>query len=126
MNVEVVCIVCPLGCRVTVSERNISGYKCPKGRDYAYEEATNPVRVYTGSVKISNGDFSVLPVRSVSGVPKNRMRDVASLLRELTLHAPVRIGQVVIADVLGTGVDIVATRSVTRIPESFLSDNGRR
>ena len=114
MSVMVVCIACPLGCRVTVDDRKITGYKCSKGREYAYTEVTNPLRVYTGSVRITDGDLPVLAIRSLSGLPKSRMLEVAALLRGMTLLAPERAGEVVLANVLGTGVDIVATRTVGR------------
>jgi CxxC motif-containing protein len=114
MSVKVVCIACPLGCRVTVDDGKITGHKCSKGMEYAYTEVNSPLRVYTGSVRITDGDLPVLAVRSLSGLPKSRMLEVAVLLEKMTLLAPVREGEVVVADVLGTGVDIVATRTVGR------------
>lgn len=125
MSTKVVCIACPVGCRIEVEGRAVSGYRCLKGKEYAYNEATNPVRIFTGSVRITYGDLPVLSVRSVSGVPKNRMKAIASMMRKIVLHAPIRIGQVVIPDILGTGVDIVATRTIGRIPESRLSGSGK-
>ena len=114
MSTKVVCIACPLGCLVEVDEDIISGHKCPKGIEYATLEATNPVRIFTGSVKIRNGELPLLSVRSTAGVPKSRIKPIAEMMRKIVLNAPFQMGQVVLADVLDTGVDIVATRTVAR------------
>ena len=118
MSTKVVCIACPLGCLVEVDKDKISGHKCPKGIKYATLEATNPVRVFTGSVKIRDGELPLLSVRSTAGVPKGQIKPIAALMRQIVLNAPIQIGQVVLADVLGTGVHIVATRTVAS-SESF-------
>jgi CxxC motif-containing protein len=114
MSTKVVCIACPLGCLVEVDKDKISGHKCPKGKEYALIEAANPVRIFTGSVRIKEGEFALLSVRSTSGVPKRQIRSIAEMMRKIVLIAPFQMGQVVLADVLGTGVDIVATRTVAR------------
>ena len=113
MSTKVVCISCPLGCLVEVDRDKVSGHKCRKGKKYATLEATNPIRIFTGSVRIKDGELPVLSVRSTSGVPKSQIKPIAVMMRKIVLNAPVRMGQVVAADVLGTGVDIVATRTVT-------------
>ncbi len=107
MSMKVVCIACPLGCLVEVDK--ISGYKCQKGKEYAYFEATNPICIFTGSVRINDGDLPVLSVRSTSGVPKSQIKPITSIVSKIVLNAPVQMRQVVLADDLETGVDLVAT-----------------
>ena len=94
---EVICICCPCGCHLQVdpeNDYNVTGNACPNGAAYGREELTHPTRIIT------------------STVPKEKMTEVMAALDRVTLHAPVRTGQVVLADVCGTGVDVVATRNL--------------
>ena len=84
----------------------------PRGDAYARKECTHPARTVTGTVRVSGGALPVVSVRTAGEVPKERVLDVARALCRVHLTAPVQAGDVVIPDVLGTGVDVVATRSV--------------
>ena len=100
---EVICICCPCGCHLQVdpeNDYNVTGNACPNGAAYGREELTHPTRIITSTVK------------TAQAVPKEKMTEVMAALDRITLHAPVRTGQVVLADVCGTGVDVVATRNL--------------
>ena len=112
------CIGCPLGCRLEVDADDagaiveIRGFSCKRGKEYAAQEHVDPRRVVTTTVAVDGGTLARLPVRSAGTVPKALVRDACRALRAVHMHAPVRMGDVVLADILGTGVDIVATRDM--------------
>jgi CxxC motif-containing protein len=113
------CIGCPLGCRLEVEEERgeiveVRGQSCKKGDVFARQEHTDPRRVVTTTVAVKGGLWSRLPVKTQGDVPKAAVVDVCRLLHGITLEAPVTIGQVIAADVLGTGVDVVASRDLPR------------
>jgi len=109
---RLICINCPKGCELEVSVDGdkvaVSGQGCPRGEEYGRAEATNPVRMVTGLVKVA-GSRRPLPVKTRTAVPKGRISDITNLLANTTVIAPKRIGDVIIQDVCGTGVDVVAT-----------------
>ena len=111
---NIVCIVCPKGCRLTVDEQTleVTGNNCPRGAAYGKAELTSPTRVITSTVKVEKGDICRCPVRTKGAIPKGKMFDVMSALREVTLVSPVKIGDVVIPNVCDTGIDVIATRNV--------------
>ncbi|MCB0162554.1 MAG: DUF1667 domain-containing protein, partial [Caldilineaceae bacterium] len=90
----------------------IRGFSCKRGQEYAAQEHVDPRRVVTTTVAVDGGTLARLPVRSAGTVPKALVRDACRALRAVHMHAPVRMGDVVLADILGTGVDIVATRDM--------------
>ena len=111
------CIMCPMGCelRATVEDgvvRSVTGNQCPRGAKYARDEITVPRRMLTTTVRIAGGVLPLLPVVSAAPLPKGRILDCACALRNVTATAPVRAGDVVAADILGLGVDIVASRDM--------------
>lgn len=114
------CICCPLGCRLTVmlaqgdaglDTIGVVGYKCKRGKDYARQEATHPVRMVTAAVLVE-GRLCPVSVKTERPVPKNRIMQVAAALSEACVAPPVHAGDVVLADVCGTGVDVIATKTV--------------
>lgn len=112
------CIGCPLGCRLEVDESpegdilEVRGFACRKGKEYAVQEHTDPRRLVTTTVAVDGARWPRLPVRTVEAVPKDRVRDVCLALDGVRVVAPVHIGDVIVADVLGTGTDVVATRDL--------------
>lgn len=113
------CIGCPLGCRLEVDavERDVvevRGNSCRKGVTFAQQEHVDPRRVVTTTVAIDGAAWPRLPVKTAGEVPKAIVGDVCRALREVVARAPIAQGDVVLADVLGTGVDVVATRSMWR------------
>lgn len=116
---EMVCIVCPMGCRLTVEKDEsselgykVSGNKCKRGHDYGIKELTNPTRVITTTVKIKNGILPRIPVKTNGSVPKQLIFECMKVINEVEIVAPVKVGDVVIENILDTGIDIVASRSM--------------
>lgn len=109
---KLVCINCPRGCELEAEvldgEVKVSGQACPRGETYAKDELTNPTRMVTGLVKVA-GTRRPLPVKTRTAVPKGRISDVTNLLANTTVLPPKRIGDVIVENVCGTGIDIVAT-----------------
>lgn len=122
---ELVCIVCPMGCRLTVTENpdkemgyDVIGNKCKRGLDYGVKELVNPTRVLTSTVKIKHGILNRVPVRTNGEIPKTLIFKCMEELCKVELTAPVSLGDVVISNVLGTGVDIITSRSMERVEYS--------
>ena len=116
MKKNLICVSCPLGCPIEVEIENgeilsVAGNTCKRGDKYARDELTNPVRSLTTTVKLVYGNLPVVPVKSSKPVPKDKMFDCMKLINEATIKAPVKIGDVVISDILGTGADIVVTNN---------------
>lgn len=110
---ELICIVCPKGCHLKIDQKlNVSGNSCPRGVKYAIDELTNPTRMVTTTILIRNGVISRLPVMTSKPIPKNKIMDVMKVLNEVKVTAPIYVGDVVLNDILGLGVDILATREV--------------
>lgn len=111
---NIICIVCPKGCRLTVDENTlaVTGNGCPRGAEYGKNELTHPVRVVTSTVRVEGADICRCPVKTAGSVPKEKMFAVMDALDGVCLHAPVHCGDVVLADVCGTGVDVVAMREL--------------
>ena len=114
---ELICIGCPLGCILTVEMNegavvNVTGNTCPRGKVYAEKEVTNPTRIVTSSVRVKGGDRVSVSCKTKSDIPKSKIFDVARALRDVEAQAPVAIGDVLVEDVAGTGVQIVATSHV--------------
>ena len=115
------CIGCPLGCSISVSLSNngevskITGNTCKKGEEYARKEVTNPSRVVTSIVKTNNGDVNMVSVKTAEDIPKGKIFDCMEALKKVTVTAPVQIGEVIIKNVCGTGVDVIATKKVNAL-----------
>lgn len=118
--VELTCISCPLGCPLKVetdSEGNVlsvTGNTCKRGEAYGRKEVTAPTRTVTSTVRLLGGSMPVVPVRTREDIPKGKIFDVMEAVRRASAQAPVHIGDVIIADAAGTGVDLIATRSVEK------------
>ncbi len=114
MKRELTCVACPLGCSLSVEfEGNeiisVTGNTCKRGDAYARTEIINPTRSLTSSVKVNGGILPVVPVKSSIPVPKSMLFDCMKVINSVQVDAPVKIGQVIIENILGTGADIVAT-----------------
>lgn len=116
---QLVCISCPLGCRLTVEKDDaspqgyrVTGNSCKRGIDYAIREVTEPTRMVTSTVRIRGAHLSRLPVRTDKPIPKDRIMDCMALINALEVKSPVAMGQVLIPDLFGTGAQVVASRSL--------------
>ncbi len=118
MEQTITCINCPVGCRMTVSLSDtseflsVTGNTCPRGAKYAQQECTLPERMITAVIPVA-GSETPLSVKTASPVPKKLISSVIDELARVQVSLPVTIGQIVLPDVLNTGVDIIATRSLS-------------
>lgn len=108
-----------MGCELTVKMENgtvasVSGYTCRRGKIYAEKEVTHPVRVVTTTVRVLGGVLPVVPVKTRTDIPKELVFACVRELRDLTVEAPVQIGQTILKNAAGTGVEVAATRTVER------------
>jgi CxxC motif-containing protein len=112
---KMICINCPRGCELDVEQNGgevvVTGQACPRGETYGRSELLNPTRMVTGLVRIA-GMRKPLPVKTKTAVPKAKIDAVLFALHQTTVQLPVTIGDVVIADVAGTGIDVVATANM--------------
>ena len=120
---ELTCIGCPMGCMLTVILENgevteVTGNTCQKGDIYARKEVVNPTRIVTSTVKVTGGEKERVSVKTASDIPKDKIFEVMKAIDAASISAPVNIGDIVIKDVAGTGVDIVATKKISSIDNS--------
>ena len=111
---HITCIRCPIGCQLTVEVTDgvvtkVEGNLCKRGVEYAQSECVHPVRTLTTTVRVLNGD--PLPVRSKEPLPKEMIFACMDVMRTVAVTAPVAAGTVIVADICGTGVDMIATAS---------------
>jgi len=116
MDKKLVCIVCPVGCRLTLTGSaaalTVTGHLCNKGIAYAQDELTNPLRMVCTTAKIEGGIHPVIPVRTDKPIPDKYKLEVVKQVNKITLKSPVKMGDVIIADLFETGVNIVAERDM--------------
>ena len=114
MKRDLSCIICPRGCAMTVqgegTELTVTGNTCPKGKQYAIDECTHPMRTVTSTVRVTNRQDVMVSVKTAAPVPKDAIFAVMERIRATTVEAPVKAGAVLVADVFGT--DVIATKSV--------------
>lgn len=116
-NKNLICIVCPVGCSLKVCTDgndivSITGNSCKRGEAYAVAECTNPTRTLTSTVKLKGGQFLMAPVKSDKPIPKALIFECMKSINQCCVNAPVKVGDVVIANILNTGVNIIATGNV--------------
>jgi len=116
-TVNLVCIGCPLGCPLTVEMegnevKSVSGNTCPRGDAYAKKELTNPTRIVTSTVRVAGGKLAMVSVKTESDIPKGKIFECVKALKDVEVIAPVKIGDVIVENVAGTGVNIIATKNV--------------
>lgn len=114
-----VCIVCPLGCKLQIEviseaeeKYKVEGNKCSRGEVYGINELINPTRVLTSTIKIKNSHLSRLPVKTCGTVSKHLIGECMKEIDAVEIEAPVKAGDIIIENIVDTGVDIVASRSM--------------
>ncbi|MGF0034073.1 DUF1667 domain-containing protein [Bariatricus sp. SGI.154] len=117
---NLICINCPMGCALAVTMNGtevvkVSGNTCKRGDIYARKEVTNPTRIVTSTIRVTGGDESMVSVKTKEDIPKGKIMDCVKALKEVTLNAPVCIGEVILENVADTGTDIVATKNVRAV-----------
>ena len=114
MKRDLICIICPRGCslcaQIPGQEVTVTGNACPKGQEYAVKECTNPVRTVTATVRVANRYNTMVSVKTLHPVAKDKMMDVMAALRSIQIEAPVQLGDVILKDVCGS--DIVVTKTI--------------
>lgn len=119
------CTTCPSECLLTVEvERkadgsiaavhSVTGNSCPRGDKFAHQELTCPMRVLTTTVAVSGGDEALLPVRTSEAIPLTLHAQAMDLIRGLIVKAPIRMGDVVLPDLLNTNIDLIASMNIDR------------
>jgi len=116
---KIICVSCPMGCRMTIQSKDgkiisVTGNTCPKGIKYAEEEFVNPLRILPTIVKVIGGELPLVSVKTEKAIPKKLLLEAMVEIAEIEVNAPVKIGQVIKSDLLGTGVSLVATRNIKR------------
>ena len=114
MKKEMTCVACPLGCQITVEYDDngiiaVTGNTCKRGDAYARTEMTNPMRSLTSTVRVIGGIHPVVPCKSEAPVPKGLMFECMDEINKMVADAPIKIGDILVRNILGTGVDIIAT-----------------
>ena len=112
---ELVCILCPQGCHLLVDEANdykVTGNRCDKGIAYGKSEIQHPTRVLTSTVRVKSRLYPRCPVKTDAAIPKALVFDAMALLDCVEPTAPVRRGDIVLEDILGLGVNVIATRDL--------------
>lgn len=114
---DLTCIGCPLGCALQVTLENgevlsVTGNTCKRGDDYARKEVTHPTRIVTSTVCVRGGEIPMVSVKTQNDIPKEKIMDIMKCINALTVDAPVYIGDTLLSDIAGTGVNLVATKEV--------------
>lgn len=117
MKKEIICTVCPMGCHIKVEGEgeniiSVEGYTCKRGEQYARAEFAHPVRILTTTIKTDSDKNPLVPVRSDKPVPKEKMMDCMKEVRKCLAKTPVNVYDILIENVCGTGVNIVATGAI--------------
>lgn len=119
------CTTCPSECLLTVeverdadgqvaAVRSVTGNSCPRGDKFARQELTCPMRVLTTTVAVSGGDEALLPVRTAEAIPLELHAQAMTLIRGLVVEAPIRMGAVIIPNLLDTKINLVASMDATK------------
>lgn len=117
MRKDITCVVCPLGCVGAVEVNDgkagrAEGFSCQRGCSYAAAEVERPQRMLTTTVRVLNGENRLVPVVSSRPLPKGLLREGVRLLSTVQVPAPLEEGQIIYRDLLGSGVDIIASRAM--------------
>ena len=115
MQKNIICVACPMGCGVTVEIADngdilsVTGNTFKRGDAYARAECTNPVRSLATTVKVNGGIHNVVPCKSAGSLPKDKIMECMKIINNAQADAPVALGDVLVENILGTGIDIIAT-----------------
>ena len=114
------CIGCPMGCALTVEMENgevksVTGHTCKRGDDYARKEVTHHTRIVTSSVYVTGGAIPMVSVKTANDIPKEKIMDIMASIEHVQVKAPIKIGDVIVANAADTGVDIIATKDIAAV-----------
>lgn len=119
MKKDMTCIVCPIGCQMTIEKKadgtyEVTGNSCKRGPKYAITEMTNPTRVIPTTVVIENAMLPRLPVKTAEPIPKGQIFNAMAVINQVVVEAPIKTGDVVLKNLLNLGIDVVATRTMDK------------
>lgn len=115
MQKNIICVACPMGCGITVEIADngdilsVTGNTCKRGDAYARAECTNPVRSLATTVKVDGGIHNVVPCKSAGSLPKDKIMECMKVINTAEVKAPVALGDILVENILDTGINIVAT-----------------
>ena len=116
IKTELTCIVCPMGCHLNVEQSEegfkVEGNTCKRGEKYAVQELTNPTRVITTTVKLENSYLQLLPVKAEEPIPMGMIFDLMEALSKVRVNAPVKVGDVIVENILDTGVNVISAKTM--------------
>lgn len=120
---DLICIGCPMGCMLQVKFDGgqvvgVTGNTCKRGEIYGIKECTNPTRIVTSSVAVEGGEIDAVSVKTANDISKGKVFECVNCLRGIIVKAPINIGDIIVKNIAGTGVDVVATKKVGRSKES--------
>ncbi|MCF6464789.1 DUF1667 domain-containing protein [Clostridium sp. Cult2] len=111
------CKACPIGCELIITKSNstpsgyvVEGNSCSRGMEFGIKEVTEPSRVLTGRVLLKNGTIKRLPVKTTGVIPKDKVDEVMKIFNSTEVMAPIKRGDIIIKNILGLGVDVIAAR----------------
>ena len=125
MQKNIVCVACPMGCGLNVEIADngeiisVSGNTCKRGDAYARTECTNPVRSLATTIKVDGGIYNVVPCKSAGALPKEMIMDCMKVINNVSTCAPVKLGDILVKNILDTGIDIVATNHCPQNKRSY-------
>ncbi len=118
-KIKIICIVCPTGCELEAEIKkgknkilSIEGSRCPKGKEYANREITDPRRILMTVVNVKGGHLPIVSVKTAKPIPKHMLSDAVRTISRTKVDAPVNVGDIIIKDLLGTRIPVVATNNV--------------
>jgi len=111
------CVICPIGCEIEVEEKrgqiiSLKGNMCARGKEFVIQELKEPMRVLTTTVRIKEAEFNMLPVRTDKPIPKRLIPIIMEDIAKIEVNAPVKMYNVIVKNIAGTKVNIIATRSM--------------
>lgn len=117
---ELTCIRCPIGCNIKVTMEEgqvveIKGNNCHRGEQYARKEVAEPMRTVTTTLRVRNGYSTRVSCKTKEDVPKEMVMEILEQLKDIVVDAPVNEGDVLVENVAGTGVDLIATKSIEQV-----------
>lgn len=125
MTKKLICISCPMGCELRVEQDgdgavlSVTGNLCKRGDVYGRKEVTAPTRTVTSTVRVTGGNTPLISVRTKTDIPKDKIWDCMEQIKKASAAAPVAIGDVIIENIAGTGVALVATSPAKKREDSI-------
>ena len=115
---NITCILCPIGCEIRINRKElfiIDGAKCKKGIEYSKNEVLNPKRILTTSILVKNGILPLVSVKTSIPIPKEKIFIILGIIKRTSVNAPIEIGEIIIKNILDTGSDIIATKTIKKL-----------